>query len=410
MKIAICGIRGIPACYGGFETFAEELSSRLVLKGHQVVVYGRKHVIDFEGKYYKGVEIKKLWAPKHKYLETPVHSLICFFNLIFNKVDVVLVCNAANSPFVFILRLFGKKVAINVDGIERMRGKWNLLGRLWYRLGEVCSVIFANRIVADAEMIKDYYKKSFGVDSELIRYGSKPADKSRVEEKFAGSGVVNFSNKEKELFTELGVSPSRYVLYVSRLEPENNAHLVIEAYNKLPSNLKHRPLLIVGDAPYADDYKKYLKSIAGENVIFAGYRFGESYKILQLGAYIYVQATEVGGTHPALVESMGYANCVLANSTPEHLEVLGVTGDYYQKNNVADLGRRLALLLENQVLVKELREKAYLRAKTEFNWDLVTYQYECLFAKMTGVKISEISLPELDLEQEDQAVEKVANI
>ena len=192
-----------------------------------------------------------------------------------------------------------------------MRSKWNLFGRLWYRLGELCSVFFANKVIADAQIIHDYYMKKFGINSELIRYGSKPIEQNRAEEKFSGNGVVSFSKKEEEVFRELGISPGRYLLYVSRIEPENNAHLVIKAYNSLPENLKYCPLVIVGDAPYSDEYKSMLRSIAGKNVVFAGYRFGDHYKALQLGAYLYLQATEVGGTHPALVEAMGYANCCL---------------------------------------------------------------------------------------------------
>ena len=97
LKIAICGTRGIPACYGGFETFAEELSTRLVSKGNSVRVYGRKHLIDYDEKYYKGVEIKLLPAPKHKYFETIIHSLLSLYDLIKNPVDVILLCNGANS-------------------------------------------------------------------------------------------------------------------------------------------------------------------------------------------------------------------------------------------------------------------------------------------------------------------------
>ena len=114
MKIAICGTRGIPACYGGFETFAEQLATRLVERGHDVVVYGRKHVIDWDQPFYKGVKIRLLGAPRHKYLETPVHALASYVELLRNKVDVVLSCNAANSPFLWVLNLGGMPVAVNL--------------------------------------------------------------------------------------------------------------------------------------------------------------------------------------------------------------------------------------------------------------------------------------------------------
>ncbi|MCB0325812.1 MAG: glycosyltransferase, partial [Bdellovibrionales bacterium] len=106
-KVALCGIRGIPACYGGFETFAEELCPRLVERGYEVVVYGRSHVISHSEPLYKGVELRLLPAPKHKYLETPVHTIRSFLDLWRRPVDCVLLCNAANSPFIPIARLRG---------------------------------------------------------------------------------------------------------------------------------------------------------------------------------------------------------------------------------------------------------------------------------------------------------------
>jgi glycosyltransferase involved in cell wall biosynthesis len=116
--------------------------------------------------------------------------------------------------------------------------------------------------------------------------------------------------------------PNRYVLYVSRLEPENNAHLVIEAFKKVRTAYR---LLIVGDAPYAHDYISDLKARArgDKRIVFTGFVFGQDYRALQQNAYCYVHATEVGGTHPALLEAMGYGNCVLTLATPENIEAVG---------------------------------------------------------------------------------------
>ena len=382
MKIAVCGIRGVPACYGGFETFAEELGRRLVERGHEVVVYGRKHFIDYSESHYCGVELKLLPAPQHKYLETPVHTLLCLLHLLWQPVDVILVCNAANSPLLFIPRLFGKKIVINVDGIERRRAKWNLLGRLWYRLGEICSVYFAQRLVADADVIKDYYDEHFGTDADVIRYGYRDELPARVKRKVKDAEIRLVDEAEQSLFEEFGVEPGRYLLYVSRLEPENNAHVLIEAYNQLPPSRQKMPLLIVGDAPYAKDYIRSLKELASENIIFAGYRFARSYELLQLGAYLYVQASEVGGTHPALVEAMGFGNAVIANDTPEHREVLLDTGLYYDFNDSESLAENLIALIDDRHLAANLRKKAYHLARGSYHWDKICNQYEELFYQL----------------------------
>ena len=116
MKIAILGTRGIPARYGGFETFAEELSVRLVERGHQVTVYCREHHSE---SIYRGVSLVYLPTWRHKYFDTIVHTFFSTLHLIFRRADVALYCNAANAVFTFLPRLFGIPVALNVDGLER---------------------------------------------------------------------------------------------------------------------------------------------------------------------------------------------------------------------------------------------------------------------------------------------------
>ena len=364
MKIAIAGTRGIPAHYGGFETFAEELSVRLAKRGHDVVVYGRKRFFTtYDGPAsYRGVGIRITSTVMHKYLETPLHSLTTFIDLFFRPVDVVLLCNAANSPFSWISRLRGMPLATNVDGIERLRGKWNSLGRLWYRLGELSAVFFSNRIVADAQMIKHYYRETYKTDSQVIAYGANVIRRS------AGNVLAQF-----------GLSARNYVLYVSRLEPENNALGVVEAYGRSSSQI---PLVIVGDAPYAKEYIARVKAAADNRVVFTGFQFGEAYQELRSNALVAVQATEVGGTHPALVEAMAYGNCVIANRVPEHEEVLGEAGLYYEKNDFSQLTKLFTKVLSDPDLIVRYGLLAQARAQEHYDWEAVTDKYERLFNEL----------------------------
>lgn len=403
LKIAICGTRGIPACYGGFETFAEEISKRLVLRGHDVVVYGRKHIITHQEKFYNGVELRLLPAAKHKYLETVSHTFLSFLDLLKNKVDVVLVCNGANSPLVWIPRFIGgMPVVVNVDGIERNRGKWNALGRIWYRLGELCSVFLANRFISDAEVIRRYYQETYNRSSIVIPYGFRAIENEFITAKISGQSTP--LSKGHGMFSELNIEPGKYLLYVSRLEPENNAHIVIKAYNRLRKENKiSMPLLIVGDAPYANKYKEELKSIAGEGIVFAGFRFGDSYQELQKHAYLYIQATEVGGTHPALVEAMGYANCILVNSTPENLEVVDGCAIPYEFNNDISLANKILEVTSNQDLMLEYRKKAYNRAESSYSWDKITLDYEQFLSDLARKKAFSADTPQKsNLEQANQ--------
>ncbi|HZP56177.1 MAG TPA: DUF1972 domain-containing protein [Dehalococcoidia bacterium] len=360
MKIAIMGTRGVPASYGGFETFAEQLSTRLVERGHDVTVYGRSHFVDPKLRSYKGVRVVVLPTVRHKYFDTVVHTGVSALHGLTQRYDVVLVCNGANAPFAWLPRLRGAKVAINVDGIERQRKKWNALGRMYYRLCERLSTIVPDEVISDAAVIERYYREHYGRASTMIPYGT-PVGRCPMP----------------DVVRSLGLEPERYVLYVSRLEPENNAHKVIAAFEGVRTDLQ---LAIVGDAPYATAYIARLKSTRDPRVRFLGFVFGEGYRALQQSAYAYVQATEVGGTHPALVEAMGYGNCVLAYATPENREVLGDAGFIF--DGVEGLRARLQQLADHPELRAPAQEAAMRRARERYSWDSVTARYEELFGRL----------------------------
>ena len=369
MRIAILGTRGIPASYGGFETFAEHLSTRLVARGHEVTVYCRAHYVSPRQLEYHGVRLKVLPTIRHKYFDTVVHTFLSAIHAVSGRYDAALICNCANAPFSPILRLAGTPVAINVDGLEHKRKKWGRLGRRYYRFAEYLSTLLPNEMVTDAQVIQDYYQVRHNAPSTMIAYGSE------VERR-----------PDRDMVRKWRVEPNRYVLYVSRLEPENNAHLVIEAFKKVRTAYR---LLVVGDAPYAEQYINSLKASArgDKRIIFTGFVFGEDYRALQQNAYCYVHATEVGGTHPALLEAMGYGNCVLTLATPENIEVVGDAGVPYIDEY--DLAEKLQRVLRDGSLVQAYRNRAQLRIRTHYDWETVVDQYEQLFARMCGQTVSE---------------------
>jgi len=364
MNIAIMGLRGIPAKYGGFETFIEELAPRLAGKGHSVTVYGRSNIIDLRERHYKGVRITILPTISHKYLETVFHTFLCVLHALFRKYEIVFIVNAANSIFSILPRLTGKKVVVNVDGIERKRKKWSMIGKLWYFSGEIFSVIFPNRIVTDARTIQDYYRKRYRKDSTFIPYGAE---------------ITRISSDDTLI--KLGLQNRGYILYVSRLEPENNAHIIIRAFEKIKTD---KVLVIVGDAPYSQKYIRSLKQTKDKRIIFAGYVFGKGYKELQSHAYCYIHATEVGGTHPALIEAMGFGNCVIANGTPENIEAVGGCGFIYKKNDIIDLKEKIQYVLNTPKIVEEFGEKARSRIDKYYSWNSIADNYETLFIRLVG--------------------------
>jgi glycosyltransferase involved in cell wall biosynthesis len=259
-------------------------------------------------------------------------------------------------------RLFGIPVVVNVDGIERLRLKWNWLGRGWYHLSEFFSTWFPSAIVTDARVIERYYCERYGASSVFIPYGA-------VTEKPAGQAKLD----------ELGLAPQDYFLYVSRFEPENNAHLVVEAFAEVRTSKR---LVVVGDAPYSGNYIQSLRSTRDPRILFPGAVYGSGYRELMGSAFCYVHATEVGGSHPALLEAMGQGNIIIANGTPENIEVLGGAGIVYVRNDASDLARLMQEIADFPARYEHFKRLAIDRAHAEYSWDRVVSSYEQLFARL----------------------------
>jgi glycosyltransferase involved in cell wall biosynthesis len=364
LSIAIAGTRGIPPRYGGFETFAAELSTRLVQRGHRVTVYCRRSLYSGEPPFWNGVRRRELPALEHKYLETVSHTFFSVVDALFRSFDVVLLCNAANAFVLPLLAAARIPAAINVDGIERQRRKWNAVGRLVYLAGEALSVSASDTLVADAEVIAGYYRSRYGAHPEMIPYGSEFP-----------------SEPETAVLERLGVRPGEYFLYVSRFEPENNPLEVVQAFRKLNTRL---PLVMVGGAAYAPDLAQRVREAAGERVILPGGVYGADYRTLQRHARFYIQATEIGGTHPAMIEAMAANGAVLANDTPENREVGGEAVRYFRLRPVETLSALLQEVMDDPAAADVLRLKARERAREKYGWERVVDAYEVLFRRLAG--------------------------
>jgi glycosyltransferase involved in cell wall biosynthesis len=304
--------------------------------------------------------IVRLPAPKSKYLETVVHTIFSAMHAVGRRYDIVYVCNSANVPAAMLLRLFGRRVVLNVDGLEWQRAKWNRIGRMYYRLCAWTAAHLPIHLVTDAHVIQNYYARAYRRRTDYFPYGTDL-------EPVADDGTL----------ARLGLEDGQYVLYVSRLEPENNAHIVIDAYARVATAL---PLAIVGDAPYATEYIQRLHATSDPRVRFLGAIYGDGYRILRSHAAAYVQATEVGGTHPALVEAMGFGNAIVANDVPEHRETLDDSGLYYRGPD--ELARQLQTVLEDVEVAERLRRRAHERASAIYGWNAVADAYETWLASL----------------------------
>jgi glycosyltransferase involved in cell wall biosynthesis len=361
MKIAIAGTRGVPARYGGFETLADQLSRRLVERGHEVTVYCRKRFTTPADVFDRRIRRVILPSIPSKHFDTLFSSFLAIIHSLFTDSEVILICNVANSPFAWMPRLFGKPTILNVDGLDRKRRKWNFLGQWFLHFCEVLSAYTPTQVVTDARVIQDYYQRRYHKKTEMIGYGAEP------------SGTGNHLG-------DLGLASRRYVLYVARLEPENNPELVIGAYRSLRTDW---PLVVVGGNPYDAAYLRQLESLADKRVIFTGPVYGDDYWSLLRNAGLFVFAGEIGGIHPALVEAMVVGNAILYLDTPSNGETASGCGIAF-RHDEGDLAAKLERLLAAPQRIEELRQQAKTAAPQIYGWGRVVDQYEALFVKLNS--------------------------
>jgi len=371
IRIGIVGSRGIPGNYGGFETCAEELATRLAGRGHEVTVYCCRPYSRTRETTWRGVRRVVLPTVRLKSLEKLVHSVLSLVHAAVSAPDIVLVLGIAAGPFCFIPRLTRSRVVVNTDGLEWRRRKWGRLASAYLRFAERAVGAAADHLVTDALCVREYYRTVHHRETSFIPYGARKAPAK-------SSGVLR----------ALGVEPDGYVLYVSRFDPENNALLVRRAYERVRTDL---PLLMVGSAPFADDYVRDVRDTRDRRIRFPGAIYGDGYLELQANAAVYIQASEVGGTHPALVEALGLGRCIVANDVPEHREVLEGAGLYYD-GSAEGLRGRLQEAIDDAGLRTACA--AGLRALAgRYDWDDITGEYEQLFEQLTGRPAPEEARP-----------------
>lgn len=360
MKIAILGSRGIPANYGGYETFAEKISKLLVAKGHEVTVYCCRPYTHNKDRYYAGIKRIILPTFRIKELEKIFFNLLSLVHVSFTDNDMVLMLGLSATIFCFIPRIFRKKVFINVDGLEWKRKKWTKPISLYCEMSARLVKICCDKIITDSLVIQKHYLTEYGYPSVFIPYG---AETGRC---FSEEAIKKFSLRK-----------NNYLLCVTRLEPENNVELSLRAFKKVKTDMA---LAVAGWAPYGNIYIELLKKIGGndQRIKFLGPVYGKGYQELQSNAYFYIHGNEAGGTNPALLEAMGFGNCVLALDAPCNLEVIKNSAIAYSKN-IDDLAGKMQYLVDNPSVVAEFQKKAIERISDNYSWDKVVNAYEKLF-------------------------------
>jgi glycosyltransferase involved in cell wall biosynthesis len=354
VRLAILGTRGIPARYGGFETFAEQLATRLARSGISVTVFCPSPEPK-KDETYKGVTLKFVKSPSLGKYSEMMWDAKCFC-IARRTFDVVYMLGLGGAFAAWVPRAWGVKVWVNTDGVEWKRSKFTMPQRGYLALAEALSVLFASRIVADSGAIAEYLRGRYPLLKRVstIAYGAN----------------IPGSRPDQSLIEPWGLRPEGYYIVVCRLEPENHVLEIVTGYELSGSPL---PLVILGNIENANDYVLDLLSHRSERVRFIGTIYeSETLAALRFYARAYIHGHSVGGTNPSLLEAMACSNLVIAHDNPFNREVLGDSGLFFSQS--ADLARVL-IAAADSIDCDIRRRRATEIVASRYSWDKIADQY-----------------------------------
>jgi glycosyltransferase involved in cell wall biosynthesis len=356
--------------FGGFETGFSEIAPRLVDAGHRVTIYCRagEYEPDWRVPEHKGVRLVYLPSPGGKNFSGVISTLLATLHArLFARHDLFFFVNVGMGHHCALARAMGKTVVMNVNGLDWTRAKWGPVARWYFRSAARMAIRVCNRLVTDAYAMQDFYRTQFQKDTTMIAYGAY------VE-----------ASTNPTLIDQFGLSPDSYYLIASRLIPENNPDLIVDAFFVSGSAKK---LVIAGGANYDSPFHRKLRELAAEHpdrLVLTGHINDQAViKELHCNCFAYVHGHSVGGTNPALLKAMGYGNCILAFDTVFNREVLGDTGVFWPKDRDA-LARAMRELESDPARVQSLRALPQRRILERYTWDKISQQYEELFLEVAG--------------------------
>jgi rhamnosyltransferase len=366
-RIALVGSRGIPAKYGGFETFAERVAPALAAEGREVWVSCEGTTLPRPSEY-KGVKL--FYFPLKPFRRVFYETIYDIYALVRASLtcDCVIMLGYGAGFFFFIPKLFRKKIAVNVDGREWTREKYNSLEKTALHVNELFALRYADAAIADARAIQAYLKASRAREATFIPYGvDVPArvqwDPSRLGALFGGIDRVQIGE---------------YFLIVARLERDNNISTMVEGFLTARTDKK---LIIVGDfsdSRYRDGIHALIAEHRGQDrVTFSGGIYEKDLlAMLRQHCFAYLHGHSAGGTNPSLLEAMISRNLIIAHDNQYNREVCDRFALFF--NDSASLRTLIESAVDQPEAYHTLRDGAFNRAKNEYAWDRVFRDYETL--------------------------------
>jgi len=372
-SVLILGTRGIPASHGGFETFAERLALHLVERGWDVGVYCQREVktvgTRISHETWKGVDLIHVEVAHTGPVATLEFDWHCIRDAVrWDSVCLVLGYNSAVLlPY---LRLGGRKIITNMDGLEWRRSKWSRPVRGWFYANEWIAARVSHRLVADHPAIADHLAtRRSRQATAVIPYGG-------IEVTQAGTAPLE----------ALGLQPDDYLISVARIEPENSILPIVQAFSRRRRGHK---LVVLGTFDRAKPYHQAVLAAASEEVVFPGAIYeSERVQALRFHARAYVHGHTVGGTNPSLVEALWAGNAVIAHDNVFNRWTAGETQFFFE--NADELDQRIGRVFGEQSSVAQARLAARARAKAEFDWTDVLTAYETELLALGGHAVTQL--------------------
>lgn len=368
LRIALLGTRGIPANYGGFETFAEQLATRLVARGHQVTVYAEAERAGLPDTWHLGVRIRHIHRPRWGAASVIAYDCRCLGDARQGYDLLYMLGYGAAWACWWARKVWGQKVWINVDGLEWARSKWSPLARAYLRAMESISAWAPTRVLADAQAIADRYAQHYpqGAPCSFIAYGAP---------------LVDANTYTADALAQWGLQSGNYALVVARPEPENHLLEIVRGHALFTGDW---PLVIVGDIQATTPYQKALLTLASHRVkLLGGIYDSHQLTSLRIHAGCHIHGHSVGGTNPSLLEALACGNIVIAHSNPFNREVARDAALYFESAPM--LAEQLTHVRALTPIARQsIADQARQIIATHYTWDGITDAYEALMQAEVG--------------------------
>ena len=371
LRVAFIGGRGVISKYSGIEAYYEEVGKRLAERGHEVTVYCRNYFTPAL-KEYNGMRLVRLPTIRSKHLETLVHTILSTLHALTRRYDIVHYHALGPALFSFLPRLKGTRTAVTVQGLDWQRKKWGRLASTVLQLGERASVRLPNGTMVVSQALQQRYREIHGIEAFYVPNG----------------GVLR-EKREPNKIVEWGLESGKYILFLGRFSPEKGAHLLVEAFEHLDTDVK---LVMAGASSYCDEYSRNLRSHASDRIRILDWVSGETLDELLTNAMLFVLPSDMEGLSLALLDAMGAGLCVLTSDVPENREVVDGAGFTFSRGNAEDLAERLRFLIANPAVRKAAGAAARRRIEQQYQWSGIATDIEKAYFELLGRHWTETAL------------------